>query len=220
MKKTLSLGIIFVLLLASMGVVSANLVSNGGFESPVYGGSFLNLNAGSAVLAPWVIDSGSIDHIGSYWVSHGPSQSIDLTGSTGLPGSISQTLTTVPGGTYELSFYMAGNPAGLPVTKYVDVYWNGVKVDTKSFDTTGKTLGTMGWTKMVVSPLTATGVSTQIMFKDISGSDYYGAALDDIVVDLQQSTTPVPEFPSMALPVGLIVGLIGAVLFIQKSKEN
>ena len=32
--------------------------------------------------------------------------------------------------------------------------------------------------------------------------------------------TPVPEFPGMALPAVLIVGLFGAVLFIQKSKDN
>ena len=30
---------------------------------------------------------------------------------------------------------------------------------------------------------------------------------------------PVPEFPTMALPAALIIGLLGAVLFIQKSKE-
>ena len=31
---------------------------------------------------------------------------------------------------------------------------------------------------------------------------------------------PVPEFPTMALPVALIIGMLGAVLFIRKSKEG
>lgn len=31
---------------------------------------------------------------------------------------------------------------------------------------------------------------------------------------------PVPEFPTMAFPIALIIGLLGAVLFIQKSKED
>ena len=31
---------------------------------------------------------------------------------------------------------------------------------------------------------------------------------------------PVPEFPTMALPVALIVGLLGVVLFIRRTKEN
>ena len=32
--------------------------------------------------------------------------------------------------------------------------------------------------------------------------------------------TPVPEFPSLALQVGLVIGFLGAVLFIRQSKEN
>jgi uncharacterized repeat protein (TIGR01451 family) len=31
---------------------------------------------------------------------------------------------------------------------------------------------------------------------------------------------PSPEFPTMALPAGLIVGIFGVILFIQKTKEN
>jgi len=34
------------------------------------------------------------------------------------------------------------------------------------------------------------------------------------------STPAVPEFPTMALPVALIVGMLGAVLFIQRTKQN
>lgn len=32
--------------------------------------------------------------------------------------------------------------------------------------------------------------------------------------------TNVPEFPTLALPMGMIIGLIGAVLLIQRTKEN
>jgi hypothetical protein len=32
--------------------------------------------------------------------------------------------------------------------------------------------------------------------------------------------TPVPEFPSLALPMAMAVGLLGAVLFVRKTKEN
>ena len=31
---------------------------------------------------------------------------------------------------------------------------------------------------------------------------------------------PTPEFPTLALPVGMIIGLLGAVLFIRQSREN
>ena len=33
-------------------------------------------------------------------------------------------------------------------------------------------------------------------------------------------TTTAPEFPSIALPVGMIIGLLGAVLFIRGTREN
>ena len=33
-------------------------------------------------------------------------------------------------------------------------------------------------------------------------------------------STPSPEFPTLALPVGMLVGLIGAVLYISKSREE
>jgi len=36
----------------------------------------------------------------------------------------------------------------------------------------------------------------------------------------QPSVTPAPEFPTMALPAALIVGMLGAVLCIRRTKEN
>ena len=45
---------------------------------------------------------------------------------------------------------------------------------------------------------------------------------DDVVLNVACIKDPIitPEFPTMALPAALIVGLLGFVLFIQKSKEN
>jgi len=215
MKKTLTLGIVLVLLLACVGAVSANLVSNGGFESP---GTFVGTFEPFTVLTGWNIDSGSIDLINTYWQPASGSYSIDLAGNA--PASISQVLATTPGGKYDLSFMMAGNPVGAPTIKTAEVFWDGVTQGTFTFDTTGNTLTSMGWVPKGKTGLVASGSSTVLKFVDVSGTDYYGAALDDIVVEPQQSTTPVPEFPTMALPAGLIVGILGAVLFIQKSKEN
>jgi large repetitive protein len=39
-------------------------------------------------------------------------------------------------------------------------------------------------------------------------------------ITVNTSTTPAPEFPTVALPVALLVGMLGAVLFIQRTKEN
>jgi hypothetical protein len=45
---------------------------------------------------------------------------------------------------------------------------------------------------------------------------------DDVQLEVTctRDITPIPEFPTMALPAALIVGMLGAVLFIQRSKEN
>ena len=37
---------------------------------------------------------------------------------------------------------------------------------------------------------------------------------------MSKSHTPVPEFPSLALPAGMVIGLLGAVLLIQRTKEQ
>jgi hypothetical protein len=45
---------------------------------------------------------------------------------------------------------------------------------------------------------------------------------NDVVLNVActPDSIPSPEFPTLALPVGLIIGMLGVVLFIQKSKED
>jgi choice-of-anchor C domain-containing protein len=215
MKRTLTLGLILVMLLACVGAVSANIVSNGGFESP---GTFSGTFQPFASLDGWNVDSGSVDLINTYWENASGSYSIDLAGNA--PANISQVLATTPNAKYDLSFQMAGNPDGAPTTKQVEVFWDGASQGIFTFATTGHSLASMGWTPKVKTGLVASGSSTVLKFVDVSGTDFYGAALDDIVVEPSQSTTPVPEFPTVALPAAFIIGLVGAVLFIQRTKEE
>ena len=79
----------------------------------------------------------------------------------------------------------------------------------------------MKWDIITIPNLKASSPTTMIKFKDASPNSNIcvGVALDDIKVDTY-SPPAVPEFPTMALPVVLIVGMLGAVLFIQKSKEE
>ena len=220
MKKTATIGIILVLLLTSVGAVSANLVSNGGFESPTADVPFTSEMASG--LTGWTIESGNIDLIGTLWTPHGPQQSIDLSGCE--RGTISQSIATVPDALYKLSFAQAGNTYDAPSTKTVEVFWNGVSQGTFDFNTAGYDTTTMGWKMVEIPNLKATAVSTEIKFRDVtpvgpSPSQCVGVALDDVSVD-PFTAPPIPEFPTIALPAALIIGLIGAVLFIQKSKEN
>ena len=57
------------------------------------------------------------------------------------------------------------------------------------------------------------------MFVDEGASNQYGVLLDSVIVE-EKNNIPVPEFPTTTLPAALIVGMIGAVFFVQRSKEN
>jgi len=68
-----------------------------------------------------------------------------------------------------------------------------------------------------------TGVD-QFIMRHIYDSAHYGFCPGDpfsVTIDVQEPTpTPTPEFPSSFLPVTLIIGFVGAVFLIQKTKEN
>jgi len=66
------------------------------------------------------------------------------------------------------------------------------------------------------------GVYT-VWFEDLVKSDrYYDNDLNDVGMNVTciPDPIPTPEFPTMALPAALIVGMLGAVLFLQRTKEN
>jgi choice-of-anchor C domain-containing protein len=170
---------------ASEQLTYVNLVSNGEFETPVAPYPFTTLIGKQ--LTGWNIDSGSIDLIGSSdlmhggWQPHTGAQSIDLSGNS--PAMISQTISTIPGHKYDLTFWMAGNPEKQEV-KTLAVYWDGNELfPTYTFDTTGHSINSMGWKLVTISNLKATKSSTKIAILDIQPSDDpYGVALDDISV--------------------------------------
>jgi len=215
MKRTLA--IIMVLLLACAGVVSANLVNNPSFETPTTTNADFD-TYGSGTIGPWNVNN--IDHIRNYWVEIDGVQSIDL--SSTARGDISQTIVTTSPGKYDLTFNMSGNFVCPPTTKQVAVYWdsNPTAIGTATFTKSGGWSTTnMEWTTKSMELPHPSGPSTVLKFVDISpGTSNCGVALDNIVVEPQGSA--IPEFPTIALPAALVVGLIGAVLFIRKSKEE
>ncbi len=220
MKRVLTLATGLVLLLLCVGTVSANLVSNGGFENPVFSTQITTLTGSE--LSGWTIDKGNIQLIKNiYWESPEGTQSIDLSGT--MPGNIRQTINTEPGAMYTLTFRMAGNPDGNNKDlgyeqKELEVYWDGTPISpTYTFDSTGKTRDSMGWILVTIPNLIATKSTTEIGFVTKSPGPY-GVALDDISVE--DPVTPAPEFPSVALPVGLLIGFIGIIMVIRKSQEK
>lgn len=159
---------------------AASAVTNGSFETGVNPGFFLPLSVGNNTsINGWTVSAGQVDYIGNYWAASDGARSLDLTGSNGQPGAVSQTFATVAGHTYDVTFDLAGNPAGLPTIKTLNVDAGGTPTS-YTFDTTGHTLTSMGW-EPTTYIFAATSSSTTITFRSLD-SGFYGPALDNVVV--------------------------------------
>jgi choice-of-anchor C domain-containing protein len=208
MKKTLIAGLV---MLGAVGVAHADpLIQNGSFEFAAVGGSFTTLDAGSGALTGWSIDSGSIDHIGSYWTAQDGLQSLDLAGNTN--GVISQSFATTANQAYNVSFWVAGNSDNGSSTKLGSVGVVGSATQSIVFDASNSTHTNMGWVQQNYS-FVATGANSTLTFASTApGGTAYGLALDNVSV----AAVPEPESYAMLLA-GL--GLMGFVGKRRKSKQ-
>lgn len=179
-----------VALVASLGIASSALafggLLNGSFEEGTFtqtGAGYQNLVAGtsSATTIPdWTVTAGDVDWIDGFWTSQDEHRSVDLSGFH--KGAISQTIATTIGGTYFVSFYLAGNPDDpqTPAVKSVTVSATGALAQTYTFDTTGKSDSSMGWTLTGYS-FVASNANTTLTFASNTDGDA-GPAIDNVVL--------------------------------------
>jgi choice-of-anchor C domain-containing protein len=189
----IKLGIALLSLVAAEAA-GATTILNGGFETPgSYHGSFQTLSAGSTALTGWAI-GGSIDVINTYWAPASGAYSLDMSGNGA--GSISQMLTGLSlGATYQLSFALAGNPAGTQGVKSLTASV-GSLASTVTFNTTGKTTTAMGWQTVTLS-FKATTANALLTLQSNTASAM-GPALDN--VSLAQVAAPSPGALRMTPP--------------------
>lgn len=231
MKKTLALGIILVLLLACVGAVSAaDLIANGGFELPVNTQSWQVYSNGNA--GPWTIEQGigPLPGVVPGYPDNTPTLEYQTAGTLGLTPDqgaqyaeldsyanvkISQLVALKKGITYHISFAQTCRPEESGAASILGVYLDGVSISSTTCD------NTLAWTTHTIDVTPAADVTAKLMFADEGlTTQSYGVLLDDVRMEYEDNQVPVPEFPTVALPAALIVGLIGVVLFIQKSKED
>lgn len=183
---------------------NAATITNGSFESASVdpGTGFTPLGLGSTAITGWVVGGAGIDYIGGYWQAADGTRSIDLSG--GAAGSISQTLTTVLGQAYTVSFSLAGNPDGGPSSKVLLTLGTpGGLTQADTFDTTGATRADMNWTTFFYT-FRAASTSTTLTFQSATNTAF-GPALDQVAI------AAVPEPATWALMIAG-VGFTGGAL--------
>jgi choice-of-anchor C domain-containing protein len=180
------------LVLAAQGA-SAATISNGSFETgSVNPGSFQFLGAGSTAIDGWTVGgAGGIDYIGTYWTASNGGRSVDLSG--GGIGSISTLISGLTvGQEYTISYDLAGNPAGAPTTKHLQVAVDSVggtiggHLATFNTGAIPSTLSNMGWITQTVI-FTATAATATLTFLSQDNTSY-GPALDNVTI----AATPIP----------------------------
>lgn len=176
---------------------------NGSFESGVAPGSFTTVGGGNSTsITGWTVTGNSVDYIGSYWIAQNLSRSIDLNGNG--QGGIAQTFDTVAGTIYNVTFWLAGNPDGAPITKSVLVGATGAASALYSFDATGAARNNMGWASYTYS-FVGSGAPTTLSFAS-QDAGAFGAALDNVSVE-----AVVPEPATWAMMI-LGFGLVGGAM--------
>ena len=184
------------LALAHAGAAHASGVTDGDFTQGAAAGSFTTI-AGGHTIGPWTVTGNSVDLIGSYWErtpDHGYTVDLDGNGA----GGVRESVGTLAAGTYELGFYLGGNPDGGPVTKRVKVSIDGITVPF-SFNTTGATHGNMGYEYEYIDFTVAHPTSTSVSFTSLDAANNpYGPVLGEVTL------TAIPEPASLALMLGAL----------------
>jgi choice-of-anchor C domain-containing protein len=175
-----------------------NPVANGGFEASGPIAAWRSLSAGSTAVSGWRVTSGTGALVGGFWHANSGANSLEV-GSPGA-GTIAQTIATVAGRRYRLTFALAGNPDGPPRVKTL-VVSAGPVTRRFAFDVAGRSRSAMGWTAESVDFTAASG-ATVIAFARVDGgaSAWFGPAIDDVAVTEAGSGTAVPPAAATTAP--------------------
>ena len=194
MKSRTALQVLF--LTAALGVATspqANLLTNGSFES----GAFVNQGNDTMSLAPGstVITGSTVVTDTTAWI--GPTNPFGLSASNGSffldltnyqlgpPfAGMSQTIATIPGATYSLSFDLGsstfwGRPDSISASA----------AGTLQTFTSPATGGNNDW-QSVLMQFVATSTTTTVLLQGASGINYIG--LDNVDVEFVSGPGPIP----------------------------
>lgn len=183
-----------------------NLISNGGFETPVtVGGSSTTLAGGSTTITGWQVVGPNILLLNTGYTepnvsfaAHLGLNSVDLTGAgnVGPTAGITQTVATTAGQAYLLTFWL-GNADGSGNGNYLLPSALSLSIDggtAQTFSNSDTTTFTINW-KQFSTGFVATSASTTLSFLNATGATDSEAGLDDVVL----VAVPEPATAALAL---------------------
>jgi hypothetical protein len=182
---------------AAWNANAVNLVNDGGFEASTGDGTF-----GPHPFSPaWSnTDSSNFSGVGGLPSPQAHSgTNYAVLGAFETTGILSQSLTTVAGTFYTLSFWLANDitPGQFGPTSAFEVFWNGASVLALPANS-----APFGYTNFTISGLQATGAATTLAFHYRHDNDFW--RLDDCSVTVPESTSTI----WLALPTFAALGLV------------
>ncbi|MEM7067356.1 MAG: choice-of-anchor C family protein [Pseudomonadota bacterium] len=173
------------------------LITNGGFENGPTA-AFTLVSAGDSTTIPdWTVETGDVDHYTGAGFLTAPegTNAVDLNGNN--PGAISQTITTVVGETYLLTFTQSGDPLDGETVGDIRVNVAGTDTDFSFTEPVGATRPNPG-SITHTHTFTATSNSTKITFTSLDTTDLNaGPHLD--AVSVQEVPLSMNENSSLGL---------------------
>jgi len=199
--------LVCILVLCAMSAQATPFYFHDGFNTPT---NYFSVHAGTMIgdlgygIGPWTVGGYGVDwQTSSWWTPEEGNGSLDLNALNA--GSVYTTLSGLTiGDTYNLTFWLAGNTHGAPTMKTVNVAVGDLNQN-YSFDVTGHSNTSMGWTEISTSFM-ALSTDEVLTFTSLSLNSAFGPAIDDVTV-WGQNEGRVPEPASFVLAGAGLLGL-------------
>jgi hypothetical protein len=202
MKKRILCAALAAVTLAIPSAASANLIQNGGFENPNPTSPY-QYRTGTQI-TDWNISSthrGVVQFDSNYQPVGVPNYSVQLESGGPSPDSISQTVSTVPGATYLVSFVLAawnGNASLMNVT--IDSF-------AQNYTSSSQTYASYSFSFVADDP------SATLTFENVGTYGVSFPQIDGV------SMVPVPEAPTVIAGMLLLLPLGASTVKILRNRK-